>query len=622
MKPPNIFTCLRLRHSPQSIQAISDHTEGSPLHIELIMDLPMQKREQFIAQLSSLKEHELIQKNPDIERDLVGQFAYPMSQRNMLIWIMTYLHRRFDLPMLRYIVEKSQWFQLSPYEHILEELSRSVYIKEYPAQQSHLLHDEIRRMVQEYILNAVVDPIQEIYQPLYELVVNQYYPERIADSGEEDANQLRAERLGYILDRHPKDGLDMYQEFEKEIYGKTKNYDFEELLWGQVRDYLDNLKPQQQVYPDWFVRGRLLTENNRLNRAIEHLEAMLGLFPEKILETSLSLGNVMHRQGKYENAREILIAKLPLAEQDGDFDMVAGLENMLGQNERAAGDWNQALLHYNRGFRAATHAQNDRRMIDIYINRAYLYSLMGKFSEAIGQCHYAIQQLRQLPESSYRTLRECYAYLNQAMIERHERNYPQAQEHYEASLRMAQKSADLQPICEALQGMGINLHLIGRELRRNRDNLSDAIDKQIAAYQLIREALEKAGTADKARGLIADGLNRIAKIFREARHLHSAAESGKALPAVGERLDQLDRMLADFQPPFEDEYRESLVMKGPAFCELNYFEKAQRAFALCHNLGIDFAHFGGLGHLRLLVAVYGAHDRHCGGNNRRVPAPA
>jgi tetratricopeptide (TPR) repeat protein len=166
------------------------------------------------------------------------------------------------------------------------------------------------------------------------------------------------------------------------------------------------------------------------------------------------------------------------------------------------------------------------------------------------------------------------------MIERHERNYPQAQEHYEASLRMAQKSGDLQPICEALQGMGINLHLIGRELRRNRDNLSDAIDKQIAAYQLIREALEKAGTADKARGLIADGLNRIAKIFREARHLHSAAESGKALPEVGEGLDQLDRMLADFQPPFEDEYRDSLVMKGPAFSELNYLEKAQRLFEI------------------------------------------
>jgi hypothetical protein len=171
---------LRLQSASHDvIESIHKHTGGSPLIANLILDLSEPQQEQFISQMSQLDKDKQIQGSSELQRWLIGQFVHPPSGRNRVIWAMAYLRRRFDVPILRYIVENlDKWFRPADYDAIFEELVHLIYVKKYPHQQSHLLHDKIQQMVTEYALPEV-GIWEEFRADLYNLVVRRYYSETI-----------------------------------------------------------------------------------------------------------------------------------------------------------------------------------------------------------------------------------------------------------------------------------------------------------------------------------------------------------------------------------------------------------------------------------------------------------
>lgn len=568
--------------SDEIVESIWKHTGGSPLMVNLIQDLPEPQRGQFIARLSQLEEDEWVQDSPELQGWLVGQFADPPDNRNKVIWAMAYLRRRFDVPILKYIVENTGWFRPDDYEAIFNDLRQLVYVKEYPHQQSHLLHDEVQRMVAEYV-PPEAGVWEEFRADIYDSVVNRYYPETIkaiedapsdkktlADVGL--ARQLRAEQLGYILDQDPDAGLEKYESYRAEVEKKTHDYDFEELLWGEVREHLDDLG--ERGYDICRERGQWLRRHSLFQKAEEHYRQMLDRFEERRVGISQSVGFMAMRQGKVLQAKDIFEQSLAWVEKD-DWESVAMIQSNLAQAAIEEGEWDKVLEHYARSFRAATLAHDRSQMAAVYFSRGYLYSRRGKYSDAEKQCKLALELLDSLPDSPVNTQRTVYARMNLGTAYRYSGEYRNASSCYEKSLGLAREIGHRETEGDSLQHLGINEYLRGRAFRRQEVNLTEACEHQSQAWQYLVDALEIAREAGW-RKAIASGLHRLAKVYREIYRLQQLpAET--TTPDFTEALQAVQQQARAFQMPFEIEFEHDLLMPG-SFVDLNWLEKAARLF--------------------------------------------
>lgn len=497
---------------------------------------------------------------------------------------MAYLRRRFDVPLLKYIVENTTWFRPSDYEPILNDLRQLVYVKEYPPQQNHLLHDQIQRMVVKYVLPDV-GIWEEFRADLYDSVVNRYYPESIKAIEEAPpdkktlavlglARQLRAEQLGYILDQDPDAGLEKYESYRTEVEEKTHDYDFEELLWGEVREHLDDWE-EESGYDICDARGQWLRRHSLFHKAEEHYRQMLDRFPERRVEISQLVGFMAMRQGKIPLAKGIFEQSLEWIEED-DFRALEAIEGCLAQAAIEAGEWDKALDHYARSFRAATLAHDQSQMAAVYLSRGYLYSLKGMYSDAKKQCKRALKTLKPLPDSPDNARRTIYAWMNLGTVYRHTGDhYAKAKFCYEKSLELARAIGHRETECNSLQHLGINEHLWGRTFRRQGRNLTEACEHQSQAWQYLVDALEIARESGW-RKAAASGLHRLAKVYREIYRLQQLpAET--ATPDFREALQAVQQQALAFQTPFEIEFEHYLLMSG-SFVDLKWLGKAARLF--------------------------------------------
>lgn len=575
------------RHLPavseEVVRGIWEHTSGAPLLINLIIDLPQPRRERFIAEMSKLESGQLVKDSPYLQRALVSQFAAP-TRTNRIVWVMAYLARRFDIQMLKYIVESGEWFSSVDYSAIYDELSQSAYIKEYPKLQTHLLHDEVQRIVSEYILDEVVDPWREMRDPLYDLIVNHYYPEAIAAADLELARQLQSEQLGYILDSDPPAGLERYQVYRREV-DNTHDYNFEELLWSEVNEHLRCLE-QGERFQICLDRAEWLRRHSLFQRAESLSRQMITLFPNRVVEIMQFLGLMLMRQGKFAEAERITQESRSLVNGD-DLRSIGMIENVLGQVARQTGRWAQAMKHYAKSLRAATLVNDYVGMATVYINRGYLYSQQGLSDVARQQCKRAIELLGSLPESPANTRHTIYAWLNLGTAYCYSYDYPKAEEHYQKGLELAHATYDREAVCDTLQHIGANEHLWGKAIRENSPNhtyaqrqkkLGEACGHQLRAWQVLVEALEIARETDW-RNAIANALNFLAKIYREVECLQNQLSQFVEDREVPDTFKDLQSRGASFRIPFEVEYEHELLVGG-SFDELDLLGKATRLFEL------------------------------------------
>jgi hypothetical protein len=131
-------------------------------------------------------------------------------------------------------------------------------------------------------------------------------------------------------------------------------------------------------------------------------------------------------------------------------------------------------------------------------------------------------------------------------------------------------------MCGALQHLGINKHLWGRRLRREQQELALACVYQRQAWQYLTEALEIARESDW-RVSIADGLNRLGKVYREIHRLEHLPAELMDQPDTKVVLQELRERAVAYTLPFELEYEHELLMPG-RFDDLSWLGKAARLF--------------------------------------------
>jgi tetratricopeptide (TPR) repeat protein len=165
--------------------------------------------------------------------------------------------------------------------------------------------------------------------------------------------------------------------------------------------------------------------------------------------------------------------------------------------------------------------------------------------------------------------------MNLGTVRRHTGEYAEARDCYAKSLELAQKIGHQETECDSLQYHGINEHLWGRNFRREGENLIVACEHQSRAWQYLTDALEIARKSGW-RKAIANGLNRLAKVYREIYRLEQLPVE-VTTPDFSTILHDLQQKVGAFQMPFEIEFEQDLLTRG-LFPELNWLQKTARLF--------------------------------------------
>lgn len=562
---------LQLRVSEPLLKSIWLTTQGNPLLISLLFN---HTSPEYVDQLVKDNPAAAQRQYETLKRDLIEPFATPTIE-NRVVWAMAILKRRFDVAIFEAIVKPYLGNITNDCSEMLRNLQRFKFIKEYPEQESHLLHDEMQKMVTEYLLEDI-DPQYEIRNQLYQLVAVDYYDVQIKHHFVSDhplAMQLRAEQFGYLLD-HAVWNHDFgsattrYRSYIEEIE-QNHDYDFEELLWGEFRYYLSHLPDQGFEISN--VRARLLRRNNLFAKAELHYLEMLEKYPEAEVELRKALGFCRLRQGKAEEAIVDFELGQQLAGSEDDRQQ-ADFENLLGQAKRANGKWDEAIKHYFRASEFSISQDDQLNVARIYSNRGYLYSLLGARAEAINDCKDSITLLEGLTNSSRERL---FAFMNLGTAYRHSGDYASAQATYKDALQIATDAGDHDGECNCLQNLGINYSLIGRESRQN-DAFTEAANYQLQALQNLVEALGIAKIANWQISL-AEGYSRLAKVYDEINRLENQVDSSSTEFTTA--FKELRTMAAGFEPDDVENYRSDLLLSDP-FAEQTWLEKSATLFDL------------------------------------------
>jgi tetratricopeptide (TPR) repeat protein len=563
------------------VQRIWKHTHGTPLLVDLIVDSPgLVEDEKRLDRVSRIEERKRL------ERELIQPFVH-LQELDRILLAMAFLKRRFDIPMLKHIVASEEILDLAPseYEGVVEQLRNYKFVKEYPDLESHLLHDEMQKIIEKYFLEEL-DPRWEIRNSLYTIIVQDYYLDAIRQAKQRQelalARQLEAEQLGYILDKGLKDknlipGLAVYQRYRDEI-DTSHEFEFEELLWGEVREHLDAVDDKgYQIASD---RGQWLRRHGLFPKAEQHFQEMLRRFSEHVVDINKSLGFAQLRQGKVQDAIATFERGRSLVGAD-DVREIADFENLLGQANRAAGRWAKALEHYTLAARAFTLVQDILGLSGVYVNRGLLYALQGLYKDAIEECNRAVSILGPLPDDHKEAQNKLrFAYMNLGTAYRHASDYDMASQHYQLSLDMARRAQDQEVLGYALQQLGINACLQGRRLRQEALHPAQAADHQSQAWEYLIQGLEIAREANW-RPALASGLNRLARVYEEIEHLEQlSGHLEPPDPAFVAVLQKLQTKALSFNPSTDIEYQHNLLIRTP-FVELDtWLERSARLFEL------------------------------------------
>ncbi len=267
--------------------------------------------------------------------------------------------------------------------------------------------------------------------------------------------------------------------------------------------------------------GVALSYSGELVQAHSELESALALLGEQSSarersRTSSYRAIVLFRQGRVEPALASYAAALTIAEEQDQDDLIAtGLLN-LGTAEQQAGQWGNALGHYQRGMLFARAIGRITTELSLEFNLANLYSELGAFeraeqtltglaerAEAAKLRHFgpAVKLVRAEVLLAQRKFQEAKAELESAEIELRARAQPR--ELLEVGLRLADvalSSGDLEAASERLNVLtGSTNDEAAGELRLSIELLRARIESRrgdraaLARLEAARHDAERAG---------------------------------------------------------------------------------------------------------------------------------
>jgi tetratricopeptide (TPR) repeat protein len=404
-------------------------SEGKPILIDLASEwlarnIPLDWLvTTSLAELQSLSEEQRKQRQREFERQLVVHIAQERSDLDTLILWLSRIYP-MDVKMIATFLKISE----QEAKKVAEEAQSYGFVKHLPDGRI-TLHDEMRRMINEYVW-VEVDPDGDRQRRDSELITK-YLENKIqimtsqlsqlekeeeiaADKGkagieldifakrealERETWIVKAEYLKHTLLVNTDKGVNTFANIFDEA---TKKYQISlrETLLVQMQQHIEKLS-DEQLYELNSRRVKYLLDRAEYLKAKEFATKILEnayITTEQRIDTLTRLANCDRALGKLQEAIRHLDQALRICRDTPELKKKSegSILNTIGWMHRLMGKWNEAGKYYRQSIELIKETGDEAKLAAAYNNLGYIIGLQSNYDSALIYSHNALSMQESL----------------------------------------------------------------------------------------------------------------------------------------------------------------------------------------------------------------------------------
>ncbi len=461
--------------------------EGKPILLDLAIEwlsrnVPLDwLREEDFSEIQEERRREF-------ERLLVQPIAQVRTPMQMLTLIMSHVYP-LNVKMIGEFIKGDDPQQL------FEEAKTYVFVKLLP--NGYItLHDEMRRMINEYVLPKTDSEIvrrlknysklattyfkrkkEELEQAITQLKDSIDDPIKLAQQREEKTQQHNSLLLQYIkhaIFSDPEQGVEAYCETIRQLRSEFK-IPFALRLQKSIKEYVPDLSTQQRVRYD-IQEARLFHDTGNSQEAVQLLERVLvELRPNQVSMTADTYNALAVSElalGKLNRALQSQRACLTLLEKNKQRKYIPNVANNVGYIYEQRGELSQAINYYKKALHTALDlGHSDLDMIaSILANLSYAYCQIGFYFEAQNYIDHAMTIWKQLGQESQIArgeITQSIIYQDQAIMSHDQKIFDAAMNHLYRAIARLREPEHHQQLMKAYMHKGLTEWLWGESIAEN-----------------------------------------------------------------------------------------------------------------------------------------------------------
>jgi tetratricopeptide (TPR) repeat protein len=309
---------------------------------------------------------------------------------------------RFDVELLSSLMELSRHES----EEMIESSSKLPFVKTKP-EGLYVLHDEMQRMVTEYVW-SYLDPLGTERRLISKKIVDYYNWKLQTEEDEIRKQALTAEKAYHVLyaDLEKEKKYSVFGHLIRDAYNAYQ-FGYMEALIGKGREYNKTISVLDKVLDriiesstTWLLFERWDTD--KAEQLFRELWEEPGLEVRIKASVALGLGGCAGRRGNYERARELYEEAVGIYNglESGGIPLEDGFEVPLSEvkEERAAllhdigwtfrrqGNWHKTREYYERSLEEALKIGDKSRIAMCYNDIGFVCRYLGEIDEAFDRC--------------------------------------------------------------------------------------------------------------------------------------------------------------------------------------------------------------------------------------------
>jgi tetratricopeptide (TPR) repeat protein len=367
-------------------------TEGRPILIGLATDL---------LNHDTMSLRDLVAVPPArFEESLVAQINSLENPLNWAVLFMSHAYHKFNIDILDWLTQKLKLNYIEHIDHelMLQQLPELSFVRRPGSGDDFVLHDEMRRLVNEYCWSRQ-DPDHSIRQEISRCLIEYSDQQSKLELNEADQQLYTIIKLYHTLFLDRDEGLEYFhRRFTSAI--STWRSAFARSLFQEVRQFSQQLTPEQH-YQMIFAGVRLLrTEENPAEalREYERLEKEANKIWLEAHESDLLMekGRCYLQLSKLIDAIDCFTEILEIEKARGNEQIPLRILGLLGFIYRRRGQLDIAMRYYQECIDEHKRLGNEVAYAAMLNNISHIHRLQGRTEEALRVCKIGLRQRRRL----------------------------------------------------------------------------------------------------------------------------------------------------------------------------------------------------------------------------------
>jgi len=529
-----------LAKPPREVPIICEKSEGHPIIVALAADWLAEWGTGYIMDLVDLPPEEFKEKLVSKVRDLE-------TPEDGAIARMAHIYHRFDAEILDAVYTELGETGLDS-RRVIQNLSRFSFVKYWPETGHCLLHDEMQRLVEQYVWNRI-DATQGLRRAISADVVK-YYDQILArETDERKRWSLEAERMYHLLYSDLERGYLEFWDTADKAWAQYK-LDFVKMLLSKGEEVNDKLKDPLLTIICRVIQAWIGLEEWNLEEAQELAQSVLddpvgtqwiranaltalGTCASRRGESDLAIQRYQRALGLYRDLEDRLVREEELPAEHGiprlsvvRTEIATWLSN-IGITYRRKGLLDEAIVYYNQARELALQERNLQWWATTLNNIANVERLRGNLPLARSLCEQGLRYRERLQRERPGDVGLSHSTLG--LVLRDMGEYDRAQEHFERAEEIFEQSKYKQGLVWSPRNLGWVCYVRGkatddemgrrrwfREALRHYDR-SRQVCKKFHIELELSNLLNKIGIAQRALGYVKEAQETFSQSLELAR---------------------------------------------------------------------------------------------------------